>query len=565
MTSAALLDNRLTETARQIHFQTQYQLPLTAADDELIVDYFCGGGGASTGLEMGLGRLVSIAKNHDAAAISMHQANHRHALHLQTDVFSGDPRVETGGRRVAWFHMSPDCRHFSQAKGGQPRSKEIRDLSWIGCKWAGRVKPRVISLENVEAILGWTRLIAKRDKTTGRVIKLVPYLSKGKVKTRQVVAAPGERVPVQEQFLIPDPKRIGATWRRFVRQLEALGYVVEWKTLRACDYGAPTIRKRLYMIARSDGHPIVWPEQTHFKNPTDWQLPHPQMADCIDWSVKSKSVWGRSKPLAEATMRRIAKGMTRYVLDSADPFIVPIANWSKGDRVHSIREPLRAVTAWPKGGSFAVVSPVIAPLTHQGADRVCAPREPLPTVTAANRGELALFTAFLAQANGGFNTTAAHDLRCPVSTITNTGSQQQLISTGLVAGDSSLTAEQEAGALRVASFLMAYYSTGGQWAALNRPLNTITTKDRLALVTVYLKGSPYVIVDIQMRMLKPHELYRAQGFPVNYIFDRGHDGRKLTNTEQVRMCGNSVCPPVIAALASANDPWKYSVLEALAA
>ncbi|NMZ71354.1 DNA (cytosine-5)-methyltransferase 1 [Pseudomonas peli] len=588
--TAALSEHALDSLAQAVHFQTQYKLPLTAADDEIIVDYFCGGGGAGTGLEIGLGRAVAIAKNHDEAAISMHQMNHPQAVHLHTDVFDGDPREEVGGRRVGWFHMSPDCTHHSQAKGGQPRKKAIRDLAWVGVKWAGRVMPRVLSLENVSQLIDWSPLIAKRDKATGRVIKLVPYMSKGKQKSRQVVAAPGERVPVEQQYLIPDPARKGVTWRRFVHQLEGLGYQVEWRILSGCDYGAPTIRKRLYMIARCDGQPIVWPEPSHAENPKPWQQPWRQAHECIDWSIPGQSIFGRAVPYADATLHRVAKGMVKYVLNNADPFIVPIANWS-ADSVQSIRAPLRTVTAWPRGGSFALVSPVIAPLTHQGGDRTYSPLKPLPTVTAANRGELAAFSAFLAQANGGFNKTPAHDARRPVSTITKTGSQQQLITAHLAtlrkncigrgvdeplatitAGaehhalvEYTLSPDHEAGALRVAAFLMQYYSEGGQWGALDKPLNTITTKDRLALVTVHLDGAAYVIVDIRLRMLQPHELFRAQGFPANYVIDRGHDGRPFTKTQMVRFCGNSVCPPVMAALAAANDPWRHSVLAEMAA
>lgn len=537
-----------------IEFQTQYQLPLNAVDDEIIVDDFCGGGGVSSGLEAGLRTPVWLARNHNPAAISMHQANHKHTIHLTTDVFQGDPRELVGGRRVGWYHLSPDCTHHSQAKGGQPRKKAIRNLAWIAHKWAGRARPRIISLENVEQLLDWGPLIARRDKASGRVIKLETYVKKGKTKTRQAVAAPGEVVPVDRQYLIPDPERRGVVWRQFVEQLEGMGYAVEWRVLRACDYGAPTIRKRLFMLARCDGQPITWPEPTHFEKPEPWQKPWRTAAECIDWRDLGASIFGRKKALAEATLRRIAKGLDKYVLNHPSPFIVPIANWS-AETVQSVREPLRTITAWPKGGSFAVASPVLAPLTHQGSDRVNDPRAPLPTVTAANRGELALFTAMLCQANGGKNTTPAHDMRRPVSTITVSGTQQQLVQSELVASETGLTAEQEAGALRVSAFLMHFYSTGGQWGAADKPLNTITTRDRIALVSVVMDGRTYVITDIRMRMLTPRELYRAQGFPDHYVIDKGHDGRPLTRTEQVRMCGNSVSPPILAAIAAAND-WR---------
>ena len=225
-------------------FKTQYGLGFNQQDDEIVVDFFCGGGGAGTGLEMGLGRAVTVAKNHSPAAINMHTVNHPHAKHFTTDVFEGDPDTECGGRAVGWFHMSPDCTHHSQAAGGQPRKREIRNLSWVGLKWAGMKRPRVISLENVKQILQWGPLVAKRCKSTGRVIKL-----------GGVIAQPGEVVPVSEQFLVPDPKRRGQTWEVFVAELQRLDYVVEWRVIKACDFGAPTSRERLFMIARCDGQP----------------------------------------------------------------------------------------------------------------------------------------------------------------------------------------------------------------------------------------------------------------------------------------------------------------------
>lgn len=663
--TAALKNNPL-------DFKTQFSLALSSQDDELVVDFFCGGGGAGTGLEMGLGRKVDVAKNHSPAAISMHTANHPHARHFTTDVFEGDPDAECQGRPVGWFHMSPDCTHHSQAAGGQPRKREIRNLSWIGLKWGGKKKPRVISLENVKQILQWGPLIAKRDKATGRVITLdlVPHPTNPK-KTVNRVAEPGEQVPVSNQFLVPNPKRRGITWRRFVQLLEGMGYQVEWHIIKACDYGAPTSRERLFMIARCDGQPIVWPEPTHAKNPAKGQQKWRTAADCIDWTVPSNSIFGRKKALAEATLRRVAKGMKKFVLDNPQPFIVPIANWS-GESVQSLNDPLRTITAWPRGGTFAVASPtlvqtgygeregqqprvpgldqplgtivaggvkhaltsaVILPATHQGSDRVNDPAEPLPTVTAANRGELmmanpvmvsasSIASAFVEQANGGFNTTPARSMNDPMSTVTNTGSQQRLVtaqlatlrngSTGqqaeaplstVTAGDHhalvaanllhlrgncdsravdeplhtvsaggthhglveyTLSPEHEQGALQVAAFLIRYYGTENM-SACDEPMSTITTKDRLALVTVYVKGTPYVIVDICLRMLQPHELYRAQGFPANYIIDVGADGVPFTKTEQVHMCGNSVSPPPMAALARANDPWKARELEAVAA
>lgn len=643
-------------------FKTQYGLGFNAQDEEIVVDFFCGGGGAGTGLEMGLGRAVNVAKNHSPQAISMHTVNHPGAVHYTTDVFDGDPDTECGGKAVGWFHMSPDCTHHSQAAGGQPRKREIRNLSWIGLKWAGKKKPRVISLENVKQILQWGPLIAKRCKTTGRVVTLdlVPHPTKPKSMVNRV-ADQGEVVPVDNQFLVPDPARRGQTWTVFVAELQHLGYVVEWRVLKACDYGAPTSRERLFMIARCDGQPIVWPEPTHAKHPTKGQKKWRTAAECIDWTIPSKSIFDRAKPLAPATLRRIAKGIKKFVIDAADPFIVPIANWS-GESVQSAHDPLRTVTSWPRGGSFAMASPIIAPATHQGSDRINDPHAPLPTVTCANRGELTLIsptliqtgygeragqeprvpglaqplgtvvaggvkhalaaahlvkfrfadegkalddplptitsggnyqrpagaahamgisTVFMAQMNGGFNATDAKSIEDPMTTITNTGSQQQLVTANLAtlrkncvgramdepvptltAGAEhhavvqyTLSQEHEEGALRVAAFLISYYGTENMSGA-DAPAPTITTKDRLGLVTVTIKGTPYVIVDICLRMLQPAELYKAQGFPADYIISHGADGKPFTKTQQVHMCGNSVSPPPMAALARANDPWR---------
>jgi len=571
-------------------FKTQYGLGFNPQDDEIVVDFFCGGGGAGTGLEMGLGRAVNVAKNHSPQAISMHTVNHPGAKHFTTDVFEGDPDTECGGKPVGWFHMSPDCTHHSQAAGGQPRKREIRNLSWIGLKWAGMKRPRVISLENVKQILQWGRLIAKRDKATGRVVTLdqVPHPTK-KGATTNRVAAPGEQVPVSNQFLVPDPKQRGRTWRRFVALLEGMGYVVEWKVIKACDFGAPTSRERLFMIARCDGQPIVWPEPTHAKNPAKGQQKWKTAADCIDFTDLGKSIFGRKKDLAPATLRRVAKGMKKFVIDSAAPFIVPIANWS-GETVQSADEPLRTVTSYPKGGAFSVVSPIIAPATHQGSDRINDPLDPLPTVTCANRGELTLISPLMIGAGGpeysgqpvgmdqpvgtlmtqnhralasacivqaghgegsGANKRRSHgvnDICGPIGTITASGGgKSSLVSL-------TLSPEHEAGALRVAAFLISYYGTENI-SACDSPAPTITTKDRLAMVTVMVKGTPYVIVDICLRMLKPTELYKAQGFPADYIISQGADGKPFTKTQQVHMCGNSVSPPPMAALARANDPW----------
>ncbi|MDY0208088.1 MAG: DNA cytosine methyltransferase [Pseudomonas sp.] len=491
-------------------FRTQYKLPTSLNDEEINIDLFAGGGGASTGLEIGLGRPVHIAINHNPAAISMHEANHPGTTHYQSDVWAVDPVDTVKNRKVGWFHASPDCTHHSQAAAGQPRSKEIRDLSWVVIKWAGKVKPRIISLENVKQIRNWGPLVAKRCKVTGCVIK-----------ADGTTALAGEHVTRNDQFLVPDIKKRGRTWAHFINALKTLGYVVEHRLLKACDYGAPTTRERLFLIARLDGQPINWPTPSHAGKPRKGQLAYRTAAECIDWSLPSKSIFNRQKPLAVATLKRIANGLHKEVLSKSKPFIAPAT----------------AATAW------------------------------------------------MAQMNGGFNTTHSKPLTNPITTITNTGSQQQLVTASLVqlrkncdsksllepistitaSGshhallECTLSKSSKAGALRCAAFLTTYYGSGENVQALNAPMRTITTKDRLALVTVMIKGSPFLIVDISLRMLQPHELYAAQGFPSNYIISTGHDGRTFTKTEQVHMCGNSVSPAPMAAIARANNCWHSTI------
>lgn len=542
-----------------LDFRTQYGLPLTEQDEEINVDLFAGGGGASTGLEMGLGRPVHIAINHNPAAISMHQANHPGALHLQTDVWAVDPVEALAGRRIGWFHASPDCTHHSQAAGGQPRKKEIRDLSWVVIKWAGIAKPRIISLENVKQIRQWGPLVAKRCKETGRVVTLdlIKCPRTGKMVNR--VAAPGERVPRNEQFLVPDPKRKGATWRRFLQQLESLGYVVEHQVLRACDYGAPTSRERLFLVARRDGQPIVWPEPTHAQKPAKGQKPWRTAAECIDWSEPSKSIFGRAKPLAEATLRRIAKGIRREVIGKPQPFIVPGGSGeaafmyqANGGFNTVFSKPMTApVTTVTNTGSQQQL--VTAHLTAM-AQNVSSidPEQPLPTVLAG-AARFGVVSAFLSRQ---FGASVGQGLDEPAPTITAGGGGKSALV------ECRLSPEAEEGALRCAAFLMKYHGIGENVIGMDEPVSTITTKDRLALVTVWIGGDPYLIVDICLRMLQPHELYAAQGFPPNYIIDRGHDGRRITKSEQVHMCGNSVSPPPMAAIARANDPWRERLARA---
>ncbi|KCB26263.1 DNA cytosine methyltransferase [Bordetella hinzii] len=581
------------------------QLRLTGIDRKIIVDLFAGGGGMSVAMEMAWGRSPDIAINHNDDALSLHQANHPQTEHYVADVFEVCPRKATAGRPVGWLHLSPDCTHFSQAKGGQPRSSKIRALAWVGIRWAGQVRPDWISLENVKQFTKWGPLIAKRDKETGRVVKLDGS-----------VADPGERVPVQEQFLVPDPKREGQTYRRWRSILINMGYTLDSRNIVAADQGGHTTRERHFEVGNCIGEPIRWNEPTHFKKPAKGQKKWRPAADCIDWSIPCPSIFERKRPLADATLRRIARGIQRYVLESGDPFIVPISDWSR-DGTRSAEEPMSTITAWPRGGKHVLVSPTLIQAGY-GEREGQAPRaldihRPLGTVVGSQKHALAC--AYLMQANGGFNTTPGHDLRRPASTVTNTGSQQQLV-TAILAGvggraaqieprsvadsiqtvtakadtavvtahlahlrgncdardaqeplrtisaggehhgivECTLSREQTEGAERVAAFMMRYYGEGGQWSDPREPVTTITTKDRMALVTVTIKGTPYVIVDIGLRMLEPRELFRAQDFPDSYIIDRGHDGRKFSKSAQVKMVGNSVNPIAAVGFLSLNAP-----------
>lgn len=494
----------------------------------LVIDNFAGGGGASTGIELGLGRPVDIAINHDPEAVAMHDINHPHTRHFCESVWEVDPRVLVDGRPVdlAWF--SPDCKHFSKAKGGAPVKKEIRGLAWVAIRYAATVKPNVIMLENVEEFVTWG-----------------PLASDGR----------------------PCAKNKGRTFTSFVNALQRLGYQVEWRELRACDYGAPTIRKRLFLIARCDGQPIVWPEPTH-GDPTSEAVkakrlkPWRTAAEIIDWSLPCPSIFTRKKPLAEATMRRIARGIQRYVIESAEPFLVSYYGTKEGKDLRSKRldEPLRTQTTENR---FALVAPVIT--KFRSNDRGSSVEAPLATVTAnsfikkpGGAAPIGLAAVFLAKHYGGNYTGPGSSLESPLPTAT-TVDHNALVTSHLVKLRNNcigqdvrepihtLTTGGHMGEVR--AFLLKYYGTGdGQ--QLKDPLHTVTTKDRHALVMI--KGEPYQIVDIGMRMLEPHELFAAQGFPADYIHDRTAGGNKLSKAAQVRMCGNSVCPPVAAALVRAN-------------
>ncbi len=508
----------------------QFLLPIHT---EIVVDLFAGGGGASTGIELATGRAPDIAINHDPEAVSLHQANHPQTQHFCSDVFEVDPVTVTAGRPVGLLWASPDCKHFSKAKGGKPVSKKIRSLAWVVIKWAKLAQPRVICLENVEEFQTWGPL------------------------------GPDQR---------PCPQRKGRTFQRWVSSLRNLGYAVEWRELRACDYGAPTIRKRLFLVARRDGAPIVWPEPTHAapdslavksKKLKPWRT----AAECIDWNIPAPSIFERQRPLAEATCRRIAKGIMRYVVDAAEPFIVPISH--AGDtRVHSLRDPLRTVTGSSRS-THALVAPVLTEHANAGSPRAWRADEPLRTQVAQTKGgHFALVAAFMAKHYGGEpqagKTHTSVDR--PAPTVLAQGGRQAIVTSHLakLRGDNvgsaateplhTISAQGQHHA-EVRAFLVKYYGTD-QDPRLEEPMHTVPTRDRFGLVMVH--GEPYAIVDIGMRMLTPRELYRAQGFPESYQIERGADGRELTKTAQVRMCGNSVCPPLARAIVAANYSEQHA-------
>jgi DNA (cytosine-5)-methyltransferase 1 len=430
---------------------------------EIIVDNFAGGGGASTGIEMSTGLSVDIAINHDTAAIAMHKANHPDTEHYCETVWDVDPRKVVKGRKVGLCWLSPDCKHFSKAKGGKPVDKKIRALAWVAVRWAATVKPRVIILENVEEFKTW-----------------------GPLKDGQ-----------------PDIDQKGRTFKSFVNALKRQGYDVDWRELRACDYGSPTTRNRFFMIARRDGEPITWPETTH-ADPNDINVqlglkkPYRTAGEIIDWSIPAPSIFNRKRPLKENTLIRIGRGIQKYVIDTDNPYIVD-------DKAYFLQHYY----------------------THQGKEtRASSLNEPIATIPTANR--FGLVTAFLAKHYGGNYTGAGISLNEPLHTIT-------------VKDHHAL----------VTAFLTKYYGSDvGQ--SLNSPLHTITTRDRFGLVTV--RGKDYKITDIGMRMLQPHELFAAQGFPANYIIDRDHTGRKYPKTAQVARVGNSVPPQLPNALVRANLP-----------
>lgn len=496
--------------------------------DEIIVDNFAGGGGASTGIEAALGRPVDIAINHDPDAIAMHTINHPHTKHYCESVWDINPREVTNGQPVglAWF--SPDCKHFSKAKGATPVNKEIRGLAWVAMRWAALPvpsKPRIIILENVEEF-----------KTWGPVID-------GK----------------------PCPARKGKTFQSFVKQLEQLGYSVEWRNLVASDFGAPTIRKRFFLIARCDGQPIVWSTPTH-GNPARLDFKKSGLkkwktaADIIDWSIPCPSIFSRKKPLAENTLRRIARGIQRYVIENPKPFVVRIGQQGFGGSgmQYETSQPLTTITT---KAEHCLIMPHIT--KYYGAKSETESRgglvsEPIATQTTENR--FGLVTAFLAKHYGGNYTGAGAALDVPLPTVTAVD-HNALVTTHLLHLRNNCDArsvEQPLPTLtaggghvgEVRAFLIKYYGNEKEGVSLREPLHTVTAQDRFGLVTV--RGEQYQIVDIGMRMLEPHELFAAQGFPRDYIIDRDAEGNPIPKYKQVARCGNSVCPALSEALVRAN-------------
>ncbi|MFT3973287.1 MAG: DNA cytosine methyltransferase [Amaricoccus sp.] len=553
--------------------------------DEIIVDSFAGGGGASTGIELALGRSPDVAINHDANAIALHRANHPETVHLTTDIWGVDPAAVAAGRKIGLLWASPTCTHFSKAKGAALVDRNIRDLSWVVCRWAElprATKPRVIILENVEEFRGWG-----------------PVGEDGR--------------PVKEFC--------GVTYEAWIKRLNAAGYKVQWRELRACDYGAPTIRKRLFVIARSDGNPIVWPKPTHGDPKSDavkrgkllaWRT----AAECIDWSLPCPSIFETpaeimakhglraKRPLADATLRRIARGIMRYVVDSPRPFIVSVAHGdSGGRRDYPIDEPLGTQTSG--GRQHAIVTPIISYAQQGGGNRpadaplhtLCASPKDQNTLVAATMvqtgyGERpgqaprsleieapigtqvaggskhAVVATFLAQHNAGPRNggISGREVDAPISTVTAAGAQQQVVAAslmnlrgtnktcaavdepartvtaggnhaGLIAahitrqfGNSIGSTVDDpvgtitaggAGKAGLVAAFLTKYYGTGDGARLDEPMHTDTTRDRMGLVTIEIDGATYAIVDIGMRMLTPWERFLAQGFPADYAIEEG--------------------------------------------
>lgn len=543
---------------------------------ELIVDNFAGGGGASTGIELATGYSVDIAINHDPEAIKMHKTNHPDTMHYCENVWKVDPVQACNGHPVGLSWFSPDCKHFSKAKGGKPKDKNIRGLAWVACRWAGLVRPRVIMLENVEEFKTWGPLNRRHHP----------------VKTKQ-----------------------GKTFEKFVNQLTDLGYEVQFRELVAADYGAPTMRKRFFMIARCDGKPIVWPKPTHAPADSeevkagllkpyvgaytqlDFSLPCPSIFDTPE-EIKEKYGIRAVRPLAPKTMERIARGLKKFVLENPEPFIIPIGYGERkgqAPRVHDIEKPLPTIVG---SGKHYLCEPYMVQIGQTGftADRSKDVREPLTTIVSKNehclisptliqyhsetaQGEVrgqsikdpimtvdgsnryGLVTSFLHKYYDGGYKGAGETVENPLPTVT-AWDHNSVVTANLIQMNNHCDGKDIRQPLptitagdghfgEVRAFLIKYYGQGtGQ--DIKAPLDTVTAQDRFGLVTI--NGTDYQIVDIGLRMLEPRELYGCQGFPEDYIIDHDYTGKAYPRSEQVRRCGNAVCPPIPAALVKANLP-----------
>ena len=612
--------------------------------EELVVDNFAGGGGASTGIEMAIGRSVDIAINHDKDAIAMHKENHPSTKHYCEDVWAVDPLEACNGKSVALAWFSPDCKHFSRAKGGKPLNKNIRGLAWVAVRWACLVRPRVIMLENVPEIVTWGPLGADNKPIKERAGEtfegFVAALSAGIPKTHPAFAEMCEALDIAEDSKIAQ------------MCIKGLGYEIEYRELKSCDYGAPTTRTRFYMIARCDGNPIVWPKPTHGDKKSNavkagLLKPYRTAAECIDWSIPAQSIFERDKPLAENTLKRIARGIKKFVIDNPNPFIIhykfdnepesiekplstvtavnshyvvtptimsnntgnagasadsPLPTVTTGNRnflvtpsivpigygekegqeprVNSVEDPLGTIVSSGKhylstpiltkfnqhskgqeidrpidtvmagATRFGVVAPTL--IQYHSEQKECEVRgqeltEPLMTQDTANR--YALSVAQIMKNYGGNYKGAGSAVDEPLDTVT-AKDHNSLVTAHILTMrnhmdgqsiDEPLTTISCSGAhhAEVEAFLIKYFSHGNNEKPIDRPLDTITAKDRFAIITIH--GEEYIITDIKMRMLQPRELFNAQGFPKDYIIDRA-EGKEYPKTKQVEFASYLLKP-----------------------
>ncbi|KZK96312.1 Modification methylase BspRI [Pseudovibrio sp. Ad5] len=514
-----------------------FNLSASRTSHELIIDAFAGGGGASTGIEMAIGRSPDIAINHCDKALAMHEQNHPDTIHLPQSVFEVDLPAYTNGRPVGFLWASPDCRHFSRASGKKILSPQVRMLAWAVVKFCqnlGRNRPRVIALENVVEFLDWGPLDEE-----GEVIK----------------------------------ERAGETFNQWCTALRKLGYKIEYRKLKASDYGVPTIRKRLFIVLRRDGRKIIWPSITH-GDPSSkgfegsGLLPWHTAAECIDWSIPCRSIFERKKPLVEKTCKRIAAGIKKFVIEAQQPFIL---NMSHGGYFEPLTRPLTAIKT-ESGGCRALVVPCID--RQFGNSRCASITDPIGTITAKGGGKSALVAAFLHKYYGQKkeNEIRGHLPSEPIHTLTSER-RYSLVTSHLTSFrgtckhghdvNQPMPAVTASGnhIAEVRAFLTAYYGESIGYSA-NAPLGAATTKDRFGLVTVNIGGEPYTITDIGMRMLEPSELYLAQGFPSDYTISFNHNGRPFSKKEQIKKCGNSVCPPLAKLIVEANVPELMAMEEA---